>query len=204
GVPDPVPLGGSRPGRAVPGARRAPLRHPVRGRRPPDARQPPPRQRRPPPRRRPSGLSRVPRLVHMEHVETVAYFDHAATTPLRREALDAMLPFLAGRFGNPSGSHSVSRDAKRALEEARETVAGCVGCEPGEVVFTGSGTEADNLAILGAVAARPGRAVCSAVEHHAVLHAVQACGGTTLPVVRVGVDDLDSLAGSLGGAGYVD
>ena len=135
----------------------------------------------------------------MEHMETVAYFDHAATTPLRPQALDAMLPFLTGRFGNPSGSHSVSRDAKRALEEARETVAGCAGCEPGEVVFTGSGTEADNLAILGAVAARPGRAVCSAIEHHAVLHAVQACGGTTLPVDRVGVVDLDRLADGLGG-----
>ncbi|MDQ4070192.1 MAG: aminotransferase class V-fold PLP-dependent enzyme, partial [Actinomycetota bacterium] len=62
-------------------------------------------------------------------------------------AVEAMLPFLFHRFGNPSGSHAVAREAKKALEEAREVVAELLGAEPGEVVFTGSGTEADNLAV---------------------------------------------------------
>src|SRR5690348_3340252 len=81
------------------------------------------------------------------------YLDHAATAPLRPEALDAMLPWLTTHFGNPSGSHAVSRFARRALDEARESVAACLGCQPGEVVFTGGGTEADNLAVGGVVSA---------------------------------------------------
>src|SRR5918911_4322777 len=97
------------------------------------------------------------------------YLDHAATTPMRPEAVEAMLPYLSERFGNPSGSHAVAREAKKALEEAREVVAECLGARPGEIVFTGSGTEADNLAVLGADTARPGTVVCSAIEHHAVL-----------------------------------
>ena len=70
-----------------------------------------------------------------------AYLDHAATTPMRPEAVEAMLPFLTERFGNPSGSHAVAREARKALDEAREVVAECVGARPGEIVFTGSGTE---------------------------------------------------------------
>ena len=70
------------------------------------------------------------------------YLDHAATTPLRAEALEVMLPFLTEHFGNPSGSHGVSRVARTAVDEARDVVAECLGCEPGEVIFTGSGTEA--------------------------------------------------------------
>src|SRR6476620_3941984 len=96
-----------------------------------------------------------------------AYLDHAATTPMHPETVEAMLPFLTERFGNPSGSHAVSREARKALDEARDTVAACLGARPAEIVFTGGGTEADNLAILGASAARPGPTVCSAVEHHA-------------------------------------
>ncbi|HEX2039246.1 MAG TPA: cysteine desulfurase family protein [Acidimicrobiales bacterium] len=107
-----------------------------------------------------------------------AYLDHAATTPLRPEATEAMRPFLAGeRFGNPSGSHAVARAARTAVDEARDIVAECLGCKPGEVVFTAGGTEADNLAVLGVHAARPGPVLCSTVEHHAVLHAVEAVGG---------------------------
>jgi len=113
------------------------------------------------------------------------------------EAVAAMLPFLTERFGNPSGAHAVARDARLALDEAREVVAFHLGCEPGDVVFTGGGTEADNLAIAGAHARRPGRVVCSAVEHHAVLHATQALGGTVVPVDRRGVIDLDALADTL-------
>src|SRR4051812_21086330 len=126
------------------------------------------------------------------------YLDHAATTPMRPEAVAAMLPFLTERFGNPSGVHAVARDARLAIDEARDTVAACLGCEPGEVVFTGGGTEADNLAIAGVLARRPGRVVCSAVEHHAVLHSTQAARGGTVRVDRRGVIDLDALAAALG------
>ena len=122
------------------------------------------------------------------------YLDHAATTPMHPEAVEAMLPFLTHRFGNPSGSHAVAREARKALEEARDVVASCLGARPGEVVFTGGGTEADNLAIAGAHAVRPGGVVCSAVEHHAVLHACQALGGVLAPVTPSGVVDLDALA----------
>ena len=127
----------------------------------------------------------------------LAYLDHAATTPLRPPALEAMLPFLTERFGNASGSHQVSRTARAALEDARDTVAACLGCRPGEVVFTGGGTEADNLGILGPHAARPGTVVCSAVEHHAVLDTTRALGGAEAPVDAAGVVDLEALGGLL-------
>jgi cysteine desulfurase len=104
-----------------------------------------------------------------------AYLDHAATTPLRPAALEAMLPFLTDHFGNPSGSHAVSRRAKQAIEEARDVVAWGLGCTPGEVVFTGGGTEADNLAVFGVEGVET--VACSPMEHHAVLHPVQARGG---------------------------
>jgi cysteine desulfurase len=128
----------------------------------------------------------------------LAYLDHAATTPLRAEALDAMMPFLTERFGNPSGSHAVSRVARRAVDEARDLAAACLGCEPGEVVFTSGGTESDNLAIVGAHRHRGGTAVCAATEHHAVLHATTALGGRTVPVGSDGVVDLEALAAVLG------
>ncbi|MGQ0743293.1 MAG: cysteine desulfurase family protein [Acidimicrobiales bacterium] len=122
------------------------------------------------------------------------YLDNAATTPLRPEAVQAMAPFWSGRFGNPSGSHRLARDARRALDEARDTVARCLGAKPGEVIFTGGGTEADNLAIAGITSRRPGPVVCSAVEHHAVLHSAQAAGRALAPgpggeQVRVGPVD---------------
>lgn len=123
-----------------------------------------------------------------------AYLDHAATTPLRPEALEAMLPFLTEHFGNPSGSHGVSRVARAAVDEARVSVAAALGCEPGEVVFTGGGTEADNLALAGVVAKRGGSVVCSAVEHHAVLHATKALYGRVVGVDAAGEIDLDELA----------
>jgi cysteine desulfurase len=127
-----------------------------------------------------------------------AYLDNAATTPMRPEAVEAMLPFLSERFGNPSGSHAPSREARKALDEARETVAGCLGARPSEVVFTGGGSEADNLAILGTLAVRPGPTVCSAVEHHAVLHACDAAGDNRLAAVDgAGVVHLGRLAGLL-------
>ncbi|HVA05103.1 MAG TPA: cysteine desulfurase family protein [Acidimicrobiales bacterium] len=135
-----------------------------------------------------------------------AYLDHAATTPLRPESLAAMVPYLTEHYGNPSGSHSRARRARMAIDEARDEVARCLGCEPGEVVFTSGGTESDNLAVLGApgsasgsgtgsgTGSGPTTAVCSAVEHHAVLNAVAARGGITVRVDRAGVVDLDALA----------
>jgi len=127
-----------------------------------------------------------------------AYLDHAATTPMRREAIDAMLPFLDVQYANPSGGHRFARAARRALDEAREVVADVVGAAPGEVVFTAGGTESDNTAVLGAVRRRGGPAVCSAAEHHAVLHAVEAGGGRVVGVDAAGRIDLEALAAALG------
>ena len=129
----------------------------------------------------------------------IAYLDHAATSPLRPEALAAMLPYLTEHYGNPSGSHAVSRRALRAVDEAREVVGALAGCDPGEVVFTSGGTEACNMAVLGVRAARGGDVVCSAVEHHAVLDTVDSVGGRTVPVTPDGVVDLEALPGVLHG-----
>jgi cysteine desulfurase len=126
------------------------------------------------------------------------YLDNAATTPMRAEAVEAMLPFLRDRYGNSSGSHAVAREARKALDEARDVVASCLSAEPGEVVFTGGGTEADNLALAGVHRLRGGTVVCSAVEHHAVLHACAALGGRLAPVTADGVVDVDALPGLLG------
>jgi cysteine desulfurase len=129
--------------------------------------------------------------------DDLVYLDHAATTPLRPEALEAMLPFLTDAFGNPSGSHAVSRRAKQAIEEARESVADALGARPHEIVFTAGGTEADNLAILGTYEAHAGAVVCTAIEHHAVLHPVEHLGGRVVPVDSDGIVDLDVLARTL-------
>ena len=104
------------------------------------------------------------------------FADHAATTPVRREALEAMWPYLTGAFGNPSSRHGIGEEAARALAWARETVAAVVGARPGDVVFTSGGTEADNLAVKGLALASPrGRhVVVSPVEHEAVLEAADA------------------------------
>src|SRR5688572_23793383 len=110
-----------------------------------------------------------------------------------------MLPWLGERFGNPSGAHRVARAARQAVDEARDAVAELVGCRPGEVVFTSGGTEADNLAVCGVHAARPGRVLCSAVEHDAVLQPVARVGGRTVPVDGTGLVDLDTLAALLSG-----
>ena len=104
------------------------------------------------------------------------YLDHAATTPVRAEVLEAMLPFFGPRFGNPSSVHRWGRDARTALDEARERVAHCLGASADEICFTSGGTEADNIAILGTWRARraEGRRaiVATPIEHKAVLEAV--------------------------------
>jgi cysteine desulfurase len=135
-----------------------------------------------------------------------AYLDHAATTPMRPEARAAMLPYLTGEFGNPSGAHHESRRARRAVDDARETVGRLLGADLGEVVFTSGGTEADNLAVVGgwrAVAAgrpSPPAIVCSAIEHHAVLEPCRALARATgaelreVPADRCGLVDADAWA----------
>jgi cysteine desulfurase len=138
----------------------------------------------------------------------VTYLDHAATTPMRPEAVAAMLPYLSEHFGNPSGSHAMARSARKAVDDARDRVAGGLGCDPSEVIFTGGGTESDNLAVLGAEAASGGSILCSAVEHHAVLRAVLRSGrardAAVVRVDRAGVIDLDALSEALhGGVGVV-
>jgi cysteine desulfurase len=127
----------------------------------------------------------------------MAYLDHAATTPMRPEAIAAMAPFLSDHFANPSGSHALARSARRAVDDARDDIAAVVGCQPGEVVFTGSGTEADNAAIFGAVRRHGGTAVCPAAEHHAVLHCVEHLGGHVVGVDGFGRVDLDHLLATL-------
>jgi cysteine desulfurase len=123
----------------------------------------------------------------------LVYLDHAATTPMRPDAVEAMLPFLAESYANPSGSHRFAREARRAIDEARDVVAGAIGCLPGEVVFNGGGTEGDNTAIRGAIERRGGVAVCSAAEHHAVLHCVEHEKGRVVGVDSTGAVDLADL-----------
>jgi cysteine desulfurase len=134
------------------------------------------------------------------------YLDHAATTPVRPEVLQAMLPYLTEQaFGNPSSAHRFGRAARAGLEQARREVAQAVDAEPNQVIFTSGGTEADNLGILGAALAARDRgaamcAVVSAIEHKAILaaaHAVCHLGGreVLLPVDadgRVALDALDA------------
>ena len=112
---------------------------------------------------------------------------------MRAEAIEAMTPYLDGMYANPSGSHRFAREARKALDEARDLVAATLGCKPGEVVFTSGGTEGDNHAILGAVRRLGGVAVCPAAEHHAVLHCVEHVHGVVVRVNSVGTVDLDDL-----------
>lgn len=113
------------------------------------------------------------------------YLDHAATTPVRGEVLEAMLPYFGAKFGNPSSTHRFGREARAAFDEARERIAECLGAHADEIVFTSGGTESDNLAILGPWRVRRGEGrdvvVTTPTEHKAVLevaHHVAAIGGT--------------------------
>ncbi len=135
------------------------------------------------------------------------YLDNAATTPVRGDVLEAMLPFFNASWGNPSSAHRFGRAARAGMEQARREVAEAVGVEPNQVIFTSGGTEADNLAVIGAALAarshgRRMHVVTTAIEHKAVLaaaHAVVELGGeeTILPVGPDGVVDLDALDAAL-------
>ncbi|MCX7620808.1 MAG: cysteine desulfurase [Acidimicrobiales bacterium] len=122
------------------------------------------------------------------------YLDHAASTPARPEAVDAMLPYLREEYGNPSGAHGAARRARRAIDDARELVAESLGADPSGVVFTSGGTEADNLAVLGVHDRHGETIVAGATEHHAVLDCVAARSGVFVGVNELGVIDLDQLA----------
>lgn len=123
----------------------------------------------------------------------MVYLDAAATTPVRREALEAMWPHLTGRFGNPSSVHALGHDAAAALDDARRAVAGVLGARAAEVTFTSGGTEGDNAAVKGLALARRAatgatRVVVSAVEHDAVLASAGWLATLGFDVVEVGVD----------------
>lgn len=134
------------------------------------------------------------------------YLDHAATTPVRREVVEAMAPFYGPRFGNPSSTHRWGREARAALDEARERLAECLGAHPDEVCFTSGGTEGDNLAVLGvwrAMRERGRRGVLSTpIEHKAVLAAVhhaahEGADERLTTVDENGVVDRDAFAAAL-------
>src|SRR2546430_11742258 len=151
----------------------------------------------------------------------LVYLDNAATTPVREEVLEAMLPYLGkDAFGNPSSAHRFGRAARAGIEEAKRSIAEALGggAEPSQVIFTSGGTEADNLAVIGcALAARdhggPCRAAVSAIEHKAVLAAAHALtrlggGGVVLPLNAPGTGGEGGLpetpkrGGARGSAGW--
>ena len=139
----------------------------------------------------------------------LVYLDYNATSPLAPEALEVMAPVLQGKFGNPSSIHSVGRVARAVIDDARNRLAAVLGARPSEIIFTGGGTESDNLAVIGLArnrAARKGiakRLVISATEHHAVLHAAaflekyEGFQVIAVPVDGGGRVDLDALRDSV-------
>ncbi len=136
----------------------------------------------------------------------VAYFDHAAATPVRPEVLAELLPFFAERFGNPSAVYDLGSQVKEVLEEQRARVARLIGARPGEIIFTSSGAEANNLAVKGAALAhlKKGRhVIVSGIEHHSVLNAARYLEkfhefeATFLPVDRFGQVDPERLKKAL-------
>ncbi|HYJ06399.1 MAG TPA: cysteine desulfurase family protein, partial [Chthoniobacterales bacterium] len=130
------------------------------------------------------------------------YLDYNATTPLCAAAREAMEPFLSRHYGNPSSVHEAGREARAGVDNARDCLAGLLGAKPHELIFTSSGTESNNLAVLGLARAHADRGrhlICASTEHHAVLHAFEHLGRrelfevTFLPVDRNGRIDPDEL-----------
>lgn len=133
------------------------------------------------------------------------YLDHAATTPVHPKVLEAMLPYFAENFGNPSTIYALGQEARKAVDDARDMVAGILGCKPKEVIFTSGGTESDNTAIKGSAFAlkdKGNHIITSAVEHHAVLetfHQLEKFGFETalLPVDCFGTVPPESAASAV-------
>lgn len=120
------------------------------------------------------------------------YLDHSATTPLHPDVIESMMPYLSGRFGNPSSIHAFGREARKGVEESRIKVASALGARPEEIVFTSGGTEADNLALLGAAGALRAKGrhiVTSAIEHPAVLYTCRRLEETGFSVTYLPVDN---------------
>lgn len=138
-------------------------------------------------------------------MSTTIYLDHAATTPLHPKVLEAMMPFFSERFGNPSTIYSLGQDGRRALDEARDTVADIIGCNRKEIIFTSGGTESDNTALKGvafALQKEGSHIITSSVEHHAVLetcHYLERNGFsvTYLPVDCYGMIDLNDVKAAI-------
>src|SRR5262245_20522024 len=129
------------------------------------------------------------------------YLDYNATTPLRLEVLEAMLPYLQTHFGNPSSIHGVGRRAKQGLETTREQLAASIHCRPSEILFTSGGTESNNLALGGVLRsthARGSHVVTTAIEHSSILEPLRAMidSGVSFTLLsvnnegRVNTDDL--------------
>ena len=132
------------------------------------------------------------------------YMDHSATTPVREEVVEAMLPFYRELFGNPSSVHAPGRTVRRAIEEAREKTAQALGAEPAEIFFTAGGTESNNITLRGAAKKRgkPGHIITSSIEHHAVLDvcselAAEGHQVTFLPVDHYGRVSIDQLQAAI-------
>lgn len=120
------------------------------------------------------------------------YMDHAATTAVKAEVLEAMLPYFTQKYGNASSIYSLGRESKKAIEEARERTALALGAQPREIFFTGSGTEADNWAIKGVAYAnrqKGNHIITTAIEHHAVLHTCQYLENEGFEVTYLPVDE---------------
>jgi cysteine desulfurase len=120
------------------------------------------------------------------------YFDYAATTPLDPRVLEAMLPYMTEHFGNPNSIHSFGREARRAIDEAREKIAQLLNCQPSEIVFTSGGTESDNLALRGVAEAywqKGNHIVTTAIEHHAILRTCKALEDKGFSVTYLPVDE---------------
>ena len=126
--------------------------------------------------------------------EKIIYLDSAASTPIRPEAIDAMTAVLSDCYGNPSGAHKMAREARRLIDDARDTLSHGLGCDPKEIIFTAGGTEADNLAVFGIQGSRDGTILASVTDHHAVIAPVEQLEGKFIQVNESGLIDLDHLA----------
>ncbi len=120
------------------------------------------------------------------------YLDYAATTPLDPRVLEAIMPYLTEKFGNPNSIHAYGREARRAVDEAREKIAQLLNCQPSEIIFTSGGTESDNLALRGVAESyrhKGNHIVTTAIEHHAVLHTCKALEDKGFEVTYLPVDE---------------
>ncbi|MQG29738.1 MAG: aminotransferase class V-fold PLP-dependent enzyme, partial [SAR202 cluster bacterium] len=129
--------------------------------------------------------------------DRINYLDHAATTPVREDVLEKMLPYFTQKFGNPSSLYALAGEARYGIDEAREQVAEVLGARAAEIVFTGGGSESDNTAIKGVAAARAlssarspsnGHIITTAIEHHAVIHPVEQLEKMGYASTVIGVD----------------